>query len=144
MRRMRARFWLPFLVAFAVLLHGFLWTSDAHAAEDETTGPVDRFDLRAARVESPMGAVLYRLDRETGEVCAFSFALQSSGEARGCLGRALGGQADRYALDAVAGARGTSQSSAYRLDRVTGEICRFRLKGPSADSLEASGCIGGP
>jgi hypothetical protein len=132
------------IVTVGVLILGLVWAGESWAEDVELLNPGVRFDLRAVRVESPMGAVLYRMDRETGEVCAYSFATHASGELRGCLGRGPSGRDDRYSLDAVAGARGTSQSSAYRLDRATGQICRFRLKGPNADVFEAAGCIGSP
>lgn len=102
----------------------------------------ESYTFRAVRVDSPIGAILYRLEVETGEVCAFSFARNAQGELRGCEGREEIAGGHRFDLDAVARGGGAGQSSAYRLDRITGELCRFRLKGIEGDSLEPAGCIG--
>lgn len=114
------------------------------ASEADPSKPRIRYEMRAVRVESPWKAVLYRLDAETGEVCAFSFAPRGAGGLRGCGAAAVEHGPGRYWLDAAAGAKGTSESSAYRLDRVTGEICRFRLSLEGSAVLEVAGCVASP
>ena len=101
-----------------------------------------RFMPRSVRVESPVGAVVYRLDVDTGEVCAFGFERQGEPLPHGCLGAKAETSRKRYRLDAASGTRGTSQSWAFRLDRVSGEVCRFRLVLGASPQLEQVGCVG--
>jgi hypothetical protein len=104
--------------------------------------PGKRFMHRAVRIESPVGAVVYRLDVYTGEVCAFGFERQGEPQPHGCLGASAETSRNRYRLDAASGTRGTSQSWAFRLDRFSGEVCRFRLVLGAIPRLEQVGCVG--
>lgn len=92
-------------------------------------------------MEHVSGTVVYRLDWDTGEVCTFGFPQRTPPVDHGCVPGSAERTPDRYAMGAVHGARGTSQSSAFRLDRSTGEVCRIRLTGEAA-TLGLSGCIG--
>jgi len=123
---------------FAVL--GILsLTQHAATAADSPTSP--RHEIRAVRIDPQAGSVIYRLDSATGEVCAFVFFARESGEPRGCVAGIADGPAGRFGFEAVQGARGTSQSSAYRIDHLTGEICRFRLPTLTDTELEPMGCL---
>lgn len=78
------------------------------AAERNDARP---YSIRAVRID-PSGAIIYRLDTATGTVCAIAYGTpNTAGTDRGCVDGPGGDVRGRFRLDAVAGARGTVQSS---------------------------------
>jgi hypothetical protein len=113
-------------------------------AERPPEGPMARYEIRVVRIDPQAGSVVFRLDSATGAVCAYAYEPRSDGEARGCVGGVANGGPGRFSIEAAQGARGSNRSSAYRLDRQTGAICRFRLPALTGAGLEAAGCIKPP
>ena len=131
-------------VAFAVAVAATVGLVLADAGAEATAELPGRYRIRTVRIEHASAAVIYRLDSATGEICAFGFVQRSPGEAYGCQAGSGGETPGRFELEAVQGARGTAMSSAYRLDRVSGEICRFRLQVASGATLEVLDCVARP
>ena len=119
------------------------WVSPCLAAGPEAmAGASKRYEIVAVRLEPSAEVALYRLDRSSGELCAYRFGQDGGVEPRGCAGADSAGGGKRYALQAAQGVRGTTRSSAYRLDRETGEVCRFRLPATSPSPIERMVCTG--
>jgi len=133
--KQKIAFVLPTLIAFVTA--GYDAAADGSVADAHS-----RYRIRAVRIEHASAAVIYRLDSATGEVCAFSFVHRNAGVARGCVDGIAEKVPGRFELDAVQGSRGTIQTSAYRIDRSTGEVCRFRIEATGSTPLEAVECIG--
>ena len=131
----KTAFALPTMIAFVIA--GQSVSADGSASDARL-----RYEIRVVRIEHASAAVIYRLDSTTGELCAFSFVHRNPGVARGCVGGAAENFPARFGLDAVQGSRGTIQTSAYRVDGSTGEVCRFRIEATGDTPLEALECIG--
>ena len=128
-------------MAAVVVIVGILAGGGSVVAES----PDGRYALRAVRGENPPAtATVYRLDTASGELCAFRFSPAAPSEARGCVAGEAGASAGRYALEAIQGGRGTNQSSAYRLDRHSGVICRYRLPQAPGSMLQKEECLPHP
>jgi len=92
-------------------------------------------------------ATLYRLNTRTGALCIF---LTDDTPDRGLreVGCFRGDQAsdatpvDRYAIEAIADEDGTAHSLAFRLDRVTGEICPFLFARNPGGGAIGFDCLG--
>jgi len=106
--------------------------------------PASLYRAALARGERPPGtATLYRMHTRTGEVCAFMFLAKEAPEPRGCAGPVYAGAnatEERFELHVAAGFPGTNRSTAYRVDRTTGVVCRFETAHSPGGPIEAQGC----
>jgi hypothetical protein len=119
-------------------------SASAFALEPKDQPSEARYVIRVVRFEQAAAALLYRLDSATGEICAYGFTQRAAAEQRGCLPGSVEGPAGRFALEAIQGVRGSQQSTAYRVDRMTGEVCRFRVPVAKESGMESVDCVGAP
>lgn len=126
------------------LFFAIVTSPSAFAIEPKDEPSEARYVIRVVRFEQASTAMLYRLDSATGEICAYGFTQRTAADERGCLPGSVEGPAGRFTLEAIQGVRGSQQSTAYRLDRTTGEVCRFRAPVARENGMESVDCIGAP